>query len=316
MFPSIEAALTEIVFLLSDREREVGGVRNIIAYGQLQDPALDRMAKAISSTGIEAKPKRDAELLDAASWVPELKTKALVIAYAEDDRFTGRVHDTKATRAAVFADGMRVPVIAISFGSQDWRTTLPRPFEIRVYPLAATDPESTAAIAILGERLRLDPRMAPLSMDPARLSTIESDLRSMAETICVTVENAASENEKRRIEIESFEASVPATFQVWWPKGSARMLDRAIITSKDFDGSLVVEKLRAELSTSLKTNAEKSWLANGLFSLSGCATNDERRQEWMRSRGDNAWLIRGAIHISRELLQAVPTAVWMRALST
>lgn len=315
LYPSIEAALTELAFLLADREREVGGARNIIAYGQLQDPALDRMAKAISSTGIEAKPKRDADWLDIATWITDLKSKALFVAYAEDDRFSGRIHDTSSTRSALFADGMRIPVITLSMGSHDWRTTLPRSFEIRVYPLSGSDPLSTAAIAVVGERLRLEPRMAPLTMDPSRLESIEDDLAIMPATASLAPDVLATENLTARTEIENFEAATPAKFQAWWPKGSSRLLDRAIVTSKDFEGSFVIDRLRETFSKTFETPAEQAMLERGLFSISGCTMNDERRQEWLRSRGDDAWLIRGAIHISRELIRAVPLKAWTDALS-
>lgn len=315
VFPSIEAALTEIAVLLADREREVGGERNLIVYGQLEDPAIDRMAKTISSTGLEAKPKTEAEWLQIESWLPEIKSKAILIAHAEDDRFTGRVYDTTARRAALFKDGLRIPVVTLCFSSgletSAWRLSLPRPFEIRVYPLQGDDSNgSPAAIAIVGERLRLEPRMAPISMDPLRLGQIEEFLLANSTFIPVAPDMHALETAKARHEIESFEAALPSGYQPWWPKGSSRMLDRAIVTSKEFDGSFAIEQIRSKLS-----KVPPGLVNRGLFALSGCAMNDERRQEWLRSRGDDAWLIRGAIHISRDLIRAVPAEDWSRILA-
>ncbi len=315
VFPSIEAALTEIAVLLADREREVGGERNLIIYGLLQDPAIDRMAKTISSTGLEAKPKTEAEWAQIDTWLPEIKSKAILIAHAEDDRFTGRVYDTSARRAALFKDGLRIPIVSLCFASgietSAWRLSLPRPFEIRVYPLQGEDANgSPAAVAIVGERLRLEPRMAPISMDPLRLAQIEESLLTQSTFVPVAPDMHASETLKARNEIESFEAALPAAFQAWWPKGSMRMLDRAVITSKEFDGSFIVEQLRLKLS-----KVPPAIVNRGLFALSGCAMNDERRQEWLRSRGDDAWLIRGAIHISRDLIRAVSAESWPSILA-
>ncbi len=307
--------MTEIAVLLADREREVGGERNLIIYGLLQDPAIDRMAKTISSTGLEAKPKTESEWAQIEAWLPEIKSKAILIAHAEDDRFTGRVYDTAGRRAALFRDGLRIPIVSLCFSSgletSAWRLSLPGPFEIRVYPLQGNDSNgSPAAIAIVGERLRLEPRMAPISMDPLRLVQIEESLLANSTFVAVPPDMHAAEIAKARHEIETFEAALPPAFQPWWPKGSSRMLDRAIITSKDYDGSLILEGLRAKLAAFPGTTVNR-----GLFALSGCTMNDERRQEWLRSRGDDAWLIRGAIHISRDLIRAVPSDSWTGLLS-
>jgi hypothetical protein len=314
VFPSIEAALTEVAILLADREREIGGERNLIVYGLRQDPAIDRMAKTISSTGLEAKPKTDSEWAEIETWLPEVKSKAILIAHAEDDRFTGRVHDVTLRRAAFFKDGFRIPILSLCFSPglemNAWRLALPRPFEIRVYPLSGVDASgSPAALAVVGERLRLEPRMAPISMDPLRLAQIEELLSEGPVTKTVAPDLYAAELQKARSEIETFEASLPPPFQAWWPKDASRMVDRAVITSKDFDGSFVVEALRASFKKSAKMSTPEM-IDRGLFALSGCSMNDERRQEWLRARGDDAWLIRGAVSVSRELLHtATPDAI-------
>jgi hypothetical protein len=53
----------------------------------------------------------------------------------------------------------------------------------------------------------------------------------------------------------------------------------------------------------------------GLFSLSGCAMNDERRQEWLRARGEDPWATRGTLHISLELVRAVSIEHWQSVLA-
>lgn len=311
VFPSIEAATLELSLLLADREREIGGSRNQIVYGHMQDPALDRMAKLLSATGLDAQPKTFDEFQNISTWFAEFKTKALLFALAEDDRFTGRIYDVNPARQALFADGVRVPVLTLNFGSADWRTSLPRPFEIRVYELPMAN--GFVTLAIVGERLRFEPRMAPLSMDAARLKEIEVSLLGLDLPVVPEAPDMhATHVSALRTEIEAFEASLPEPFHGWWPAGANRRLDRAIITSSEQDGSKVVDQLKTKLSAA---GIRADMIANGLFSLSGCVMNDERRQEWLRSRGDDAWLIRGAVHISLDLIRAVPRAQWSAALA-
>ncbi len=311
LFPSLEAALIEVSLLVTERERELGGERTTIPYGHLQDPALDRMAKVLSSTGLDTRAKKDGELAQAAAWFPEMKPKTLLAAWAEDDRFTGRVHDVGPLRAVFFADGLRIPVISVNSGSLDWRSTLPKPFEIRIYEVrlpassgASRASDQFATIVMAGERLRLEPRLAPLSMDSAKLSRIE---KLLLET------QSFSDQPNVRSEIENFEAALPTPFRAWWSVGENRRLDRVILTSSEHDGSFVIERLKTEL---VKTGISPSLFDAGVFSLSGCVMEDARRQEWLRSRGEDAWAIRGSIHISLELIRAIPRAGWQTALSS
>lgn len=311
LFPSLEAALIEISLLLTERERELGGERISIPYGHRQDPALDQMAKVLSSSGLDTRAKNDAELAQAATWFPEIKSKVLLAAWAEDDRFTGRVHDVDPIRAVFFADGLRVPIISLNSSSLDWRTTLPKTYEIRVYeirlPLSANASRASdqfATLAIVGERLRLEPRLAPLSMDQATLSLIENLLLSDPGLL-------PGESAKDRAEIEAFEAMVPSPFRSCWKPGASRRLDRVIFTSPEDDGSFVIESLKSSL---IAAGVSSPRLNAGMFSLSGCTMNDERRQEWLRARGEDAWAIRGTIHISLELIRAVSLSIWKSAL--
>ena len=317
LFPSVESALIELSLLVTERERELGGERITIPYGHQQDPALDRMAKILSAGGLDTRAKTDDELSQAEVWFPEIKPKTLLAAWAEDDRFTGRVHDVARLRSVFFADGFRIPVISVNSGSLDWRTTLPKSYEIRVYEIrlalganASRASDQFATLAVVGERLRLEPRLAPLSMDQATLSRIEALLSGDR------VSNAVN----ARSEIETFEAAIASPFRAWWKPGESRRLDRAIITSSEHDGSLVIEKLKADLvqadsgvGKAIGRVAPAVFDA-GIFSLSGCVMDDERRQEWLRSRGEDAWAIRGSIHISIDLLRSIPMSTWQAAL--
>lgn len=321
LFPSLEAALIEVSLLLTERERELGGERITVPYGQMQEPALDRMAKVLSSSGLDTRAKSAADLMQAATWLPEIKSKTLLAAWAEDDRFTGRVLDVRPIRTAFFAEGFRIPVISVNSGSQDWRLALPASYEIRIYDVrlpSATDDvhasEYFATIAVVGERLRLEPRLAPLSMDAATLSRIERliiDDHTLSPSIH-TAESLAVEDVRARAEIESFEAAVAPPFQPWWSPGENRRLDRVILTSAEHDGSFVVGRLKAALVAS---GVSAGLIDSGIFSLSGCVMEDERRQEWLRTRGEDAWAIRGSVHISLELIRALPMASWRSLLA-
>lgn len=302
VYPSVEAAALELSMLLADREREVSGTRTTAVYGVAQDPALDQMAKALSGTGLDASPKNIADLNQAPTWFSEQKAKILLVALAEDDRFTGAVHDVSPLRTTVLADAARVPVLSFSFGSSNWRTVLPKPFEIRISEVALS-PTSFVTIAIAGERLRLEPRFAPLAMEPSRLNEITRKLVTGLAQSSVSTPAPPS----ARDEIERFESMLPKPFKPWWPKGASRRLDRAIVTSAEHDGSWVIDQIRPALVTAFMkdgiSEADASEKVDaGLFSLSGCVMNDERRQEWLRGRGDDAWLVRGAIHVSHEFL--------------
>lgn len=304
MYPSVEAALTEISLLLTERERELGGLKTSVVYGHFQDPALDHMAKTLSSAGLDTRAKKSSELSDAAAWFPEVKPKTLLVAYAEDDRFTGEVYDVAAFRDLLFSDGVRIPVLSVCFGATEWRETLPRPFEVRMYDVRVIDNEFVT-ILIAGERLRLEPRMAPLSLSESRLKRIEralvgGELRARPDTL------------KDRLDIETFEAGLPEPFQPKWSKGASRLLDRAIVSTEAHDGSWILEKLKLKLQAQ---RVDLELIEAGLFSLSGCTMNDERRQEWLRSRGQDPWLTRGTIHISLDLLRSVSTEAWLTAFN-
>lgn len=270
----------------------------MIVYGHQQDPALDRMAKALSATGLDTKPKTESEWRDAGTWFPELKSKTMLAAFAEDDRFTARVHDVGAARTALFADGTRIPTLTLCFGG-DWRAFVPKPYEVRVYAF------HSAAIVIAGERLRLDPRLAPFSLAARTLETLVSAVSLLPPVTSTAHDLHAAELQKARHDIEAFEAALLKPFRAWWPAGAPRLLDRAIVTSENFDGSYVIDQLCSKLQSAFKDDIDSH-----LVPLSGCMMNDERRQEWLRSRGDDAWLIRGAMHVSLPLVRALTHAQW------
>ncbi|CAN5447577.1 hypothetical protein BH10BDE1_BH10BDE1_06720 [soil metagenome] len=313
LYASIEAALTEISLMLTERERELGGSKSSVVYGHLQDPALDRMAKTLSSVGLDTRAKKSSELSDVGTWFADVKSKALLIAFAEDDRFTGQVNDVAPIRTTVFGDGVRIPVLSVCFAASSWRHALPRPFEIRFYDLRVADNEFVT-VAVVGERLRLEPRMAPLSLSETRLARIEKALvddHIVNPVATLAPDLQAAESQKARQDIENFETALPKPFQSRWPAGSLRLLDRAIISTEKHEGSWLIERLKPLLQAA---GASIEQIEAGIFSLSGCTMNDERRQEWLRSRGEDAWATRGTLHISLELIRALSTEVWRVAL--
>lgn len=313
LYSSIEAALTEISLLLTERERELGGSKTSVVYGHLQDPALDRMARTLSSVGLDTRAKKNSELSDVASWFSEMKPKTLLIAFAEDDRFTGQVYDVAPVRTAAFADGVRVPVLSVCFGGASWRESLPRPFEVRIYDLRVVDNEFVS-VAIAGERLRLEPRMAPLSLSESRLARIEKvlvDDHVLNPVVGSPPDFHAAELQRARQDIEAFEAALPPGFRPRWAAGESRLLDRAIFANVDHDGSWLIDQIKPKL---LALKVPASLIEAGLFSLSGCTMNDERRQEWLRSRGEDAWATRGTLHVSLDLVRALNPDAWPKVL--
>jgi hypothetical protein len=272
------------------------------------------MAKTLSSVGLDVRAKKTNELIDVAKWFAEVKPTALLIAFAEDDRFTGQVHDVAPLRSAVFADGVRVPVLSVCFASKAWRATLPRSFEVRLYDLRVGENEFVT-VAVVGERLRLEPRMAPLSLSPSRLVRIQKALvddHILNPVATLAPDLHLKELAKDRRDIEAFEATLPEGFRPRWAPGASRLLDRAIVSTVDRDGSWIIDQIKPKLRAA---NVPEVAIEAGLFSLSGCAMNDERRQEWLRARGEDPWATRGTLHISLELVRAVSIEHWQSVLA-
>lgn len=299
--------------MLFDRERELGGTKSILFYGAQQDPAFESVAKILSGVGLDAKPLDEAELLTSEAWLKADAAKALLIAVAESDRFNGKVQDLTALRTNRSALAPKTPLLVLSAATVVSGYRKPEPQEVRIHEIFLNNGSSVAA-AFIGDRLRFEPRLAPISFSTADLEATMRYIESLPSALDPAAQDASAleaASTKNRIEIESFESALPAAYQAYWPKGSPRLLDRAIFTSKDHDGSWTVDRIIKILTAN---GIEEALAKRGLYTLSGCAMNDERRQEWLRARGDDELKIRGQVQISLELVRATPKAVLLETL--
>lgn len=302
ILPSLEAALIEISSLLADRERETGGNRNAVVYPRAIDPALETMASTLSSAGLDMKSLSDSDFSDPGIWFPNLKAKCLLVAVFENDRFFGRVHAKNAVIDAVISAGNKVPLVRVSFESKNYRSSLPRSYEILVNVQA-----SGAAVVVIGDRFRVLPRIAPFSMSRNSLRDFQQDLSSSVGVIDRTI-------------IEEFEANLPPNCRVIHAVGAARMLDRSVWTVPSRDGSFVRDRVLDIVARDFANL--KSTVSAGLSTLSGCfgadsdlMVSDERRQEWLRARGFPALEIRGTMILSSHGLQSLGPPAWLKVLA-
>jgi len=164
IFPSLESALIEVSFLLADREREMGGVRNVAVYPRSCDPALESMASYLSSAGLDIRALSEKDFADSGVWLPPVKASCLLVALTENDRFNGRVRNVDGVLDAVSASGNKLPCLRVSFESLAYEKLKPKPFEIFINVQV-----NGAAVVLMGDRFRLNPRMAPFSMTQASL---------------------------------------------------------------------------------------------------------------------------------------------------
>lgn len=308
MFPSLESAVTELGLLLIDREQELGGTKSILFYGAQQDPAFDSVAKILSGVGLDARPLNEVELLTSQTWLKAEGSSALFLAVTESDRFNGKFHDLAALRANRLSLAAKTPLLVLSAESFASGFKKPEPQEILIHEIFLGN-GSSVAVAFIGDRLRFEPRLAPISFSTADLEATIQFIEALPNAFDPASLEAAST--KNRTEIETFESALPRAYQAYWPKGSQRLLDRVIFTSKDHDGSWTTDRIIKILTAK---GVDEMIAKRGLFTLSGCAMGDERRQEWLRARGDDELKIRGLVHVSLELIHATPTAVLLEAL--
>lgn len=310
VFPSLEAALIEVASLLADRERETGGARTVAVYPRFVEPALETMASTLSSAGLDIRALPEKDFAAAESWIPDLKASCLLVAFCDNDRFSGRLRNTDSVIGAVFASGNKIPCVRISFESLAYRETKPKSFEIFINVQA-----DGVAIALLGDRFRLNPRLAPYSMTHAGLHEFMS-VHSMS----------AGKLERNRV--EEFESKLPPQFRPMFAAGEARLLDRAVWIAPKYDGSFLRDRILNVVSRDFSDR--KEIVQSGLATLSGCwgadadlsksgsfafVIADERRQEWLRARGMAPNDLRGTMILSSRALEEIGIPNWLKILN-
>ncbi len=305
IFPSLESALIEISVLLADRERETGGGRNVAVFPRFNEPALEAMASTLSSAGLDIRALSEKEFAEAATWVPSLKSSCLLVAVCDNDRFTGRVRNVSGVFDAVFQTGNKLPCLRISFECLAFKEIKPRPFEIFLNVQA-----DGVVIALMGDRFRLNPRMASYSMTHASLREF------------LLVRSLSTGKIDRKI-VEELESKLPAVFQPMFSPGESRLLDRAVWIVKSMDGSFVIDRILQIVERDFRS--QKHFVAVGLGTLSGCwgADNDlndgfsiadERRQDWLRARGAEPLDIRGTMILSARAIEEIGISNWQKIL--
>jgi hypothetical protein len=306
IYPSLESALIELSFLLADRERETGGVRNIVVYPRSSDPALEAMASHLSSAGLDNRAFSEKDFADSGVWVPAVKASCLLVAMADNDRFSGRVRNLSGVLDAVFAAGNKIPCLRVSFESRAFEKTKPKPFEIFINVQV-----NGAAVVLLGDRFRLNPRIAPFAMTHASLREYMSSLALSAGSI-------------DRSKVEEFESILPPSFRPVFAPGDSRLLDRAMWIANGIDGSFLRDRILQIVERDF--NAFKQVVEIGLGTLSGCwgadanlsndfAIADERRQDWLRSRGMDPLSIRGTMVLSSRAIETIGKAGWQKVMA-
>lgn len=310
IFPSLEAALIELSSLLADRERETGGVRTVAVYPRFVEPALETMASTLSSAGLDIRALPEKDFAAAETWIADLKSSCLLVAFCDNDRFSGRVRNTDAVIGSVFASGNKIPCLRISFESLAYRETKPKSFEMFINVQA-----DGAAIVLMGDRFRLNPRMAPYSMTHAGFREFMS-VHSMS----------AGRLERHRV--EEFESKLPPQFRPMFTAGEPRLLDRSVWIVPSHDGSYMRDRILNIVARDFRD--KKEIVQSGLATLSGCwgadaelsnretyafAIADERRQEWLRARGMAPYDLRGTMILSSRALEEIGISSWQRILS-
>lgn len=309
IFPSLEAALIEVASLLADRERETGGVRTVVAYPKFVEPALETMASTLSSAGLDIRALPEKDFSAPEAWLPDLKSSCLLVAFCDNDRFSGRVRNTDAVIGAVFASGNKIPCVRISFESLAYREAKLKSFEMFINVQA-----DGVAIVMMGDRFRLNPRMAPYSMTHAGLR----------EFMAV---HSLSAGKIDRHRLEEFESNLPQQFRPMFAAGEARLLDRAVWLAPHHDGSYLRDRILSIVERDF--SAQKEVVRSGLATLSGCwgadadlskgaacdfAIADERRQEWLRTRGMAPNDLRGTMILSSRALEEIGISNWQKIL--
>jgi len=310
IYPSLESALIEVSTLLADRERETGGGRTIAVYPKFVEPALETMASTLSSAGLSIRALPETDFSAAETWASELKTSCLLVAFCDNDRFTGRVRNTDSVIEAIFAAGNKIPCARISFESLAYRQMKPKSFEIFLNVQA-----DGVVIVTVGDRFRLNPRMAPYSMTHAGLREFMS-VHSM------------SSGKTERSRVEEFESKFLSPFRPIFAAGEARLLDRAVWVAPSHDGSFLRERILNIVERDFSVLGKI--VQSGLATLSGCwgadadlsknaardfAISDERRQEWLRARGMAALDLRGTMILSSRAMEEIGVSSWLKILN-
>ena len=256
------------------------------------DLIFDPIAKAFSEAGYTLKLLTTDEIQDPKTWLEPLLTDLLFVVWAVDDPITGRLEDRDALMLAL--KEKRVFRIALSHASFRMQACeRPAPFEARIWSLT---PER--ALFTGGERCRIQPPIARLLPWP------EVDM----DTIAREIESPADGLDR----VLAFESTLSEGFRPYFKPTAARIFDRAVIFSSEFDGSSVIDELaKRGVDAVAPAGAEGT-----LESTSPCRWENPRIKDWLIARGEPEDVVRGLVLIAASALTPETPALLADAART
>lgn len=251
--------------------------KKTIAIVKSVDPSFERVAVAFSQDGFVVKMLSVDEASKAETWAP-LIDELLFVLTTEDDPITGRLYPFEA---AAFT-GKRVFRLHVSHAAHRFQP-LKRPdlFAAQILSLAPD-----RALLVGGERIKIEPAIAPSLFWPEAPSTEIADLLAPQSTY--------------QNEVAEFEATLPAGFRAYFKPNESRLFDRAVIYHPDFDGSAVIDELAATLQIALPAPGQNAKLE----SMSACRWQSPRLNEWLLGRGETDETTRGLVVIDGSLIDS------------
>ena len=280
--PSVEAALVEWALLLLDRNREMGSGRTGAIVEASDDPCLRFPGQVVSSQSLA--------VADLAAGTVTAQN-ALFCAFCDDDRFEAMEHDS-SNRDKVLSDASwnRVPLLRVRhLPPLSIDALKPRPYEIKILRL-----DDGSAVSLLGDRLRLVPRLSQHAFQTAAIASSASAFQTLLEE--------CAEARSYEPEIAELKKALPQGWRVLEPKpGGRRSANRMTLVTESYDSSWCADRL-IEKYPQLQRGVD-------LIPLSGCEIGDERLQEWLRARASAQLVtpleIRGAMQVKVSALLAV-----------
>jgi hypothetical protein len=248
--------------------------KKTIALAGKGELLFEPIATAFSEDGFTIKTLTRDEMENPSSWFEAVQTDLLFLLYIQDDAVTGRIQNNESLLAAV--KDKRVFKIAVSHsGHQFQPLERPSPFEVRVLSLGPD-----RALMVAGERARVVPSVARV-------------LPWKTESSQAIAAQLSFSNADHRAQILEFEAKLPEGFKAYFAPTDARVFDRAVIYSTEFDGSAITDELARLGGFQLASPGHFSELE----STSPCRWENPRIKDWLLAREGSEDVVRGLVII-------------------
>lgn len=278
IFTSVAHAVTEVTRGLA----QLYAHKKTIAIISQVDPSFEPIAVQFSQDEFQVKLITPEQAKDAATWTA-LADELLFVLASEDDPITGRLTDLTALNDSLKTK--RVFRLLVSHEAHNWKqATRPEPFAVKIFSLSAN-----RALMIAGERCKIQPQVSPA------LSWSQSDSEIADEVKTFTTPQTEADSKAR---IEKFESQLPQGFKAYFAPTEARLYDRSVIQTPNFDGSSIID----ELSLTLQTPIMPIGTESPLETTSACRWESPRFQDWLMARGETEATVRGLIVIDESLV--------------